>query len=205
MTGEWIAGVDEAGRGALVGPVVVAAVMLPPDHALDGLTDSKCLSAKRRESFAGRIRECAVAWAVIRVGSSRIDAVNILNATLYGMQQAVAALAPSATRVLIDGNRCPALSVPAEALVGGDAREPAISAASILAKVARDSDMVMLDAQWPGYGFAQHKGYGTAAHRQALQRLGPCAAHRRSFAPVREALACGPQVQGTLELDSPTG
>lgn len=205
MTEARIAGVDEAGRGALAGSVVVAAVILPDDHGLADVTDSKCLSAEHRETLSLRIRKCAEAWAIARVDSARIDAVNILNATLQGMQQAVAALAPSPTRALIDGDRCPALAVPARALIGGDALEPAISAASILAKVARDHDMVALDSECPGYGFAQHKGYGTPAHRQALQQLGACAAHRRSFAPVRAATAQAPQVQATLELDPSDG
>lgn len=195
-----IAGVDEAGRGPLAGPVTVAAVVLPDTHGIEGLADSKRLSTKRREQLAMRIRAEALAWSVVWVLPARIDALNILNATLLGMQQAVTKLAPQATRALIDGNRCPELTIPAEALVGGDAYEPAISAASILAKVARDQEMVVLDGVYPGYGFAQHKGYGTAAHREALNRLGACPIHRHSFAPVRSALDNRPVEQSSLGL-----
>lgn len=203
MNCEREAGVDEAGRGALAGPVVVAAVILPPNHGIAGLADSKCLSAKRREFLAGHIRAAAQAWAIARIDAQAIDAINILNATLAGMQRAVAALAPAATRALIDGNQCPSLPIPACALIGGDATEAAISAASILAKVARDRDMVVEDARWPGYGFAQHKGYGTKAHRQALLRLGACRIHRRTFAPVRATL--GRQRQASAVIGSEAG
>lgn len=181
-----IAGVDEAGRGPLAGPVVVAAVALDPAKpAIEGLDDSKRLSARRREALAGRIRAEALALAVIRVDPETIDRLNILQATMHGMQRAVAALWPAPARVLIDGNRCPDLSVDAEAIVGGDGREPVIAAASIIAKIERDRLMVELDGRYPGYGFAAHKGYGTRAHLDALARLGPCPVHRRSFAPVR--------------------
>lgn len=195
-----VAGVDEAGRGPLAGPVVAAAVILPAEHGLDGLTDSKKLTAERRETLAVAIRARAEAWAVARVAPAEIDAVNILNATLRAMQRALAALAPAAESALIDGNRCPELAVPARAVVGGDLSEPAISAASILAKVARDADMAALDACYPGYGFAGHKGYGTAAHLEALARLGACEIHRRSFAPVRAALAPDAPEQGALGM-----
>lgn len=200
-----VAGVDEAGRGPLAGPVTVAAVILPAQHDLAGLTDSKRLSAKRREQLAVAVRAQALAWSVVRVPPSRIDAVNILNASLQGMQQAVANLAPTATQALIDGNRCPQLPMPAEAIVGGDASEPAISGASILAKVARDHDMMALDTIYPGYGFSRHKGYGTAEHRQALTELGACPIHRRSFAPVRDALENDPAKQTSLPLNQGNG
>lgn len=184
----WVAGVDEAGRGPLAGPVVVAAVILDPARPIDGLDDSKRLSAKRREQLYALIVRAALAHAVVRVEAAEIDRVNILNATLHGMSQALHALCVAPAQALIDGNRLPkALPCPARAIVGGDASEPAISAASILAKVTRDHILVEYEARWPGYGFAQHKGYPTAAHIAALQRLGPCPEHRRSFAPVRNA------------------
>lgn len=186
--GPRVAGVDEAGRGPLVGPVVAAAVILDPARPIEGLADSKRLSARRREALAALIRERALAWAVASASPAEIDRLNILHATLLAMQRAVAGLAPAAERVLVDGNRCPALPCPVEAVVGGDASVAAISAASILAKVARDADCVRLDADYPGYGFAAHKGYPTAVHLEALARLGPCPEHRRSFAPVRRAL-----------------
>lgn len=200
MSGALVAGIDEAGRGPLAGPVVAAAVILPPDHGIDGLADSKRLSAAQREALAADIRSRAVAWSLARVAPTEIDSVNILHATLRGMQRAVSALAPAPASALIDGDCCPELPVPAEALVGGDGREPSISAASILAKVARDTEMVALDARFPGYGFAAHKGYGTSAHREALMRLGACPVHRRSFAPVRAALSAGSPTQGTLPI-----
>lgn len=189
MTAARLAGVDEAGRGPLAGPVVAAAVILPPDHGIDGLADSKRLSAARREALAPLIRERAVAWALGRAEPAEIDAVNILQATLRAMTRAVAELRVTPTAVRVDGNQCPSLACPVEAVVGGDGKVAVISAASILAKVARDAEMTALDARFPGYGFAGHKGYGTAAHRAALARLGPCPAHRSSFAPVREAAA----------------
>lgn len=200
MRAQHVAGVDEAGRGALAGPVAVAAVILPSDEVIDGLADSKRLTARRRERLAARIRASAVAWAVVFVDSGQIDAINILNATLCGMQQAVSALAPAASSALIDGNQCPPLSIPAQAVIGGDASEPAISAASILAKVARDAEMVLLDQAFPGYGFAQHMGYGTAAHNLALTRLGACPSHRHSFAPVRAAGRRPRPLQVNLDL-----
>ncbi|MDT0635378.1 ribonuclease HII [Spectribacter hydrogenoxidans] len=193
------AGVDEAGRGPLAGPVVAAAVILP-DGEFAGLADSKTLSESARRRLAGEIRIRAVAWALAVVSPGDIDRLNILQATMLGMQQAVARLAPQPGLVLVDGNRCPALVLPARAIVGGDASEPAISAASILAKVARDQLMVTLDEVHPGYGFAQHKGYPTAAHRAALERLGPCIAHRQSFAPVRRAMAARTALTGDRTL-----
>ena len=184
-----IAGVDEAGRGPLAGPVVVAAVILDPARPIAGLADSKALSPARREKLAVEIRACALAFSVIEIGVAEIDELNILQASLTGMARALRALAPSPRLALIDGNKLPRdLPCAGRAIVDGDALEPAIGAASILAKVARDARMRELDALHPGYGFAVHKGYPTAAHRAALERLGPCAQHRRSFAPVRQRL-----------------
>ncbi|QDH70640.1 ribonuclease HII [Marilutibacter alkalisoli] len=184
-----IAGVDEAGRGPLAGPVAVAAVILDPARPIEGLNDSKKLTEKRRERLYPLIREHALAWHVCFIEADEIDSMNIFQATLAGMRRAVEALSPAARRALIDGNKVPpGLPCPAEAIVGGDATEPAIMAASILAKVARDQIMVALHADWPQYGFDAHKGYPTPAHLRALARHGPCPAHRRSFAPVRNAL-----------------
>ena len=180
------AGVDEAGRGPLAGPVVVAAVILDPARPIPGLDDSKKLSERKREALYPQIVERALAHCVIVVEAEEIDRLNIFQATMAGMSRAVAGLAPAAREALVDGNRLPKdLPCRGRAIVGGDALEPAISAASILAKVTRDRLMVALDAVHPGYGFAVHKGYPTPAHLAALQRLGPCAQHRRSFAPVR--------------------
>ena len=185
----WIAGVDEAGRGPLAGPVVIAAVILDPRRPIDGLADSKQLGAARRDALALRIRECAMAFAVCTVERDEIDRLNILQATLAGMARVLAALAPCPVLALIDGNHLPRnLPCRGRAIIGGDATEPAISAASILAKTARDRRMCELDDLHPGYGFARHKGYPTAEHFDALFRLGPCNEHRRSFEPVRRAL-----------------
>ncbi|KAA2286258.1 ribonuclease HII [Arenimonas fontis] len=185
-----LAGVDEAGRGPLAGPVAVAAVILDPSRPIEGLADSKALSEPRREAVAPLIRGHALAWHLEWVDVAEIDRLNILHATLAGMARAVRALRPGPDLVLVDGNRLPpGLPCPARALVRGDAREPAIMAASILAKTARDALMRELDARYPGYGFARHMGYPTPEHLQALRRLGPCDAHRRSFAPVRAAMA----------------
>jgi len=182
------AGVDEAGRGPLAGPVVVAAVILDPLHRINGLRDSKILTADRREALAERIRERAVAFSVVAIEVADIDRLNIFHATMLGMTRALAALAPVPEFALIDGNRLPKqLCCSSRAIVDGDALEPAISAASILAKVARDRMMVELDARFPGYGFAQHKGSSTPEHFAALDRLGPCCEHRRSFMPVAQA------------------
>jgi ribonuclease HII len=187
----WIAGVDEAGRGPLAGPVVVAAVILDPAHPIEGLADSKQLSATRREQLFTLIVVHTLAHAIVRVEAAEIDRINILQATLAGMRRALDALVITPAQALIDGNRLPkALPCPARAIVRGDATEPAISAASILAKVARDRILCEYDARWPGYGFAQHKGYPTPSHREALHRLGPCPQHRRSFAPVRKVCLC---------------
>jgi ribonuclease HII len=179
------AGVDEAGRGPLAGPVMAAAVILDPGRPIRGLKDSKVLSAEQREGLAEQIRERALAWAVGRAEVAEIDALNILRASHVAMQRAVAALRPGAQLVFVDGHLVPALPAPAIALVGGDALMPAISAASILAKVARDAEMVALALRYPGYGLERHKGYGTAQHLQALMLLGPTPLHRQSFAPVR--------------------
>lgn len=184
------AGVDEAGRGPLAGPVYAAAVILDPARAIAGLDDSKRLSAARRERLADQIRERALAWAVARAEVWEIDALNILQATFLAMRRACASLSVRPGLVLVDGNLVPAgLDVPARAIVHGDALQPAISAASILAKTARDAACQRLHAQYPQYGFDRHKGYGTALHLACLDALGPCPAHRRSFAPVRRALA----------------
>lgn len=181
-----VAGVDEAGRGPLAGPVVVAAVILDPARPIDGIADSKQLSPKRREALYALIIENALAHAIIRVEATEIDRVNILNATLDGMTRALQELAMVPKLALIDGNRLPkVLPCPARAIVRGDATEPSIGAASILAKVSRDRILVEYESRWPGYGFAQHKGYPSPAHLEALSRLGPCPEHRRSFAPVR--------------------
>jgi ribonuclease HII len=182
------AGVDEAGRGPLAGPVVVAAVILDPARRINGLADSKVLRAARREVLADRIRARAIATSVIVIDVAEIDRINIFQATMLGMQRAHATLAPAPELALVDGNHLPrSLACAARAIVDGDAKERAISAASILAKVARDRIMCELDARFPGYGFAQHKGYSTPEHFEALQRLGPCCEHRRSFAPVVQA------------------
>lgn len=183
-----ICGVDEAGRGPLAGPVVAAAVILDPARPIAGLADSKKLSAGRRERLAGEIREKSLAWCVAEASVEEIDEINILQATLLAMQRAVVGLRIVPGEALIDGNRCPALEVPARAIVGGDATVAEISAASILAKTVRDAGMRDLHALFPQYGFDRHKGYGTAAHLAALCTHGPCPAHRRSFAPVREQL-----------------
>lgn len=191
--GEWLAeplaaGVDEAGRGPLAGPVVAAAVILDPKCPIDGLTDSKLLAAERRGALETQIMACALAWGVGQASVEEIDRINILQATLLAMQRAVAALSLVPRAVLVDGNCCPDFALPAQAVVRGDLLVPAISAASILAKQARDREMVALDAQFPGYGFAQHKGYATRAHLDALERLGACPHHRSSYAPVRRCL-----------------
>ena len=188
-----VAGVDEAGRGPLAGPVVVAAVILDPDRPIEGLADSKKLSETRREVLYAQIVESALAWSVIAVTPAEIDRINVLQATLAGMRRAVASLEPPAQMALIDGNRAPELPCPSRTVIGGDALEPAISAASILAKVTRDRHMCALHERFPDYGFDRHKGYGTGAHMQALRNNGPCAVHRRSFRPVRAAAgASGP-------------
>jgi len=184
------AGVDEAGRGPLAGPVVAAAVILEPSRPVAGLADSKVLSPARREVLAATIRSQSLAWGLGWADAAEIDTLNILQATMLAMRRALAALTVAPQHVVIDGNRCPdlkglAFECTAEAVVKGDALVPSVSAASILAKVARDEHMRSLDGRYPGYGFADHKGYPTAAHIAALRRLGPSPVHRRSFAPVQ--------------------
>jgi ribonuclease HII len=186
-----VTGVDEAGRGPLAGPVVAGAVILDPDRPVPGLADSKKLSETRREGLFGEITSRALAWSVGRAEVEEIDRLNILQATLLAMQRAVGGLTPAAEYALVDGNRLPVLACPAEAIVRGDCLVPAISAASILAKVTRDREMQAMEACYPGYGFAQHKGYPSRMHLDALQRLGISPLHRRSFAPVRKLLQEG--------------
>lgn len=183
-----VAGADEVGRGPLAGPVVAAAVILLPDHSLEGLADSKKLSKKRREALSAAIKQQALAWALGRAEVEEIDSINILQASLLAMRRAVIALKPAPQHVQVDGGHCPDLPCSVEAITGGDGKIAAISAASIVAKVARDSEMVALDAEYPGYGFARHKGYPTRDHLQALERLGVTEIHRRSFKPVIEIL-----------------
>ena len=180
-----VCGVDEAGRGPLAGPVYAAAVILDPARRVNGLTDSKVLTAERRELLAGRIRERAVAWAVAFASVEEIDAINIFRASLLAMRRAVEALSVAPQEALIDGTHCPELACRARAIVDGDASHKAISAASILAKTARDAEMTRLHERYPHYGFDKHKGYSTPEHLESLQRHGPCEIHRRSFEPVR--------------------
>ena len=184
-----VCGVDEAGRGPLAGPVVAAAVILDPARPIAGLNDSKKLSAKKRVALAGLIRERALAWSVAEASVEEIDQLNILHASMLAMQRAVAALQVTPERALIDGNRCPPLAMPAEAVVQGDAKVAAIAAASILAKTVRDEGMLVLHAQYPHYGFDRHMGYPTAAHCAALAAHGVSPVHRRSFAPVARQLS----------------
>ncbi len=189
VQGELVAGVDEVGRGPLFGDVVTAAVILDPARPIAGLADSKKLTEKRRDALFDEIKESALAWSVARASVEEIDRLNILHATMLAMQRAVEGLSIKPDYALIDGNRCPVLSCPAEPVVRGDGRVPAISAASILAKVTRDREMLAFDAEYPGYGLAGHKGYPTKVHLEALRRLGPTALHRRSFGPVRQLLS----------------
>lgn len=184
----WVAGVDEVGRGPLAGPVVAAAVILDPARPIAGLADSKKLTEARRETLAPIIQACALAWALGRAEVEEIDAINILQASLLAMRRAVLALSVAPEFALIDGNRCPELPCPAEAIIKGDSRVAAISAASIIAKVARDQEMKAMDRLYPGYGFAGHKGYPSPAHLAALSQLGVTQIHRRSFAPVKRVL-----------------
>lgn len=182
-------GVDEAGRGPLAGPVYAAAVILDPARPIAGLDDSKKLSERRREQLEIEIRQKALAWSIAYASVEEIDSLNILQATLLAMQRAVESLAVCPTEALIDGNRCPRLQIPARAIIGGDATVAEISAASILAKTARDAEMRLLHLRFPQYGLDRHKGYGTAAHLAALAAHGAAPFHRRSFAPVRAILA----------------
>ncbi len=184
-----MAGVDEAGRGPLAGPVMAAAVILDPDRPITGLADSKVLSVRKRDHLATIIKGTALAWAVADASVEEIDSLNILQATMLAMRRALAMLEPAPGEALIDGNRVPGeLVCPARAVIGGDASIAAISAASILAKTTRDAVLIALAECYPGYGFAEHKGYGTPAHLAALVQRGPTPVHRRSFAPVRRLL-----------------
>lgn len=192
----FVAGVDEVGRGPLAGPVVAAAVILPAGLVLDGLTDSKALKEDRRQALNHQIRIEALAWALGQASVEEIDTLNILQASLLAMRRAVAGLALTPSTAWVDGNQHPRVPMMARTVVGGDGRVPAISAASIVAKVARDEMMVALEARYPGYGLAQHKGYGTSAHRAALERLGATPIHRRSFAPVARLIS---STQHTLD------
>lgn len=185
---ELVAGVDEVGRGPLCGAVVTAAVILDPARPILGLNDSKKLSEARRELLFDEIREKALSWCIARAEVEEIDRLNILHATMLAMQRAVEGLSVTPRLALIDGNRCPKLEVPSAPVVKGDSRVPAIAAASILAKVSRDREMLEMDRLYPGYGIAGHKGYPTPVHLEALIRLGPTPIHRRSFAPVRALL-----------------
>lgn len=181
-----ICGVDEVGRGPLAGPVIAAAVILDPTKPITGLADSKKLTAKRREALAIVIQQSALAWALGRAEVSEIDQINILQASLLAMQRAVAALSTAPELALIDGNKAPNLACQCRTIIGGDATEPAISAASIIAKVARDNEMLQYHELYPQYHFANHKGYGTAVHLAALRQHGVSPLHRRTFAPVRD-------------------
>lgn len=188
----WICGVDEAGRGPLVGSVVAGAVVLDPHNPIEGLKDSKKLTPAKREFLYEQIMEKAKAWGVGEASPVEIDEINILQATMLAMRRAIEDLTTRLgcwpNKALIDGNRCPELPISAEAIIKGDAKEPAISAASILAKVTRDRQMQLLHERHPEYGFAQHMGYPTQAHFAALQKFGACSEHRKSFAPVRKVL-----------------
>jgi len=192
MSAIWICGVDEAGRGPLVGAVVAGAVVLDPGNPIEGLKDSKKLTPARREYLFEQIMLKAKAWGIGEASPAEIDQINILQATMLAMQRAVEdltfRLGVWPDKALIDGNRCPDLPIPMEAIVKGDAKEPAISAASILAKVTRDRQMAILHERFPQYGFAQHMGYPTATHFAALKEFGVCEEHRRSFSPVRNVL-----------------
>ncbi len=183
-----VCGVDEAGRGPIAGPVFAAAVILDPKHEIPGLADSKLLSPSKRERLSGQIRSRALAWAVAFASVEEIDALNILQATLLAMRRAVEALKMAPGEVWVDGTHCPQVAFPVRAIVDGDALHPVISAASILAKTARDAEMLELHARYPRYRFDRHKGYPTPEHLALLERHGPCEIHRRSFAPVSRLL-----------------
>ena len=180
-----IAGIDEVGRGCIIGPVIAAAVILDPGHPIPGLTDSKKLSEKKRRQLAAEIKSSALGWAIGRAEASEIDTINILQASLLAMHRAVSQLQPKPDMARVDGNRLPLLACPGEAIVQGDLLISEISAASILAKVSRDDEMLILDSLYPGYDLAVHKGYPTKAHLAALEKLGPCSQHRFSFGPVK--------------------
>lgn len=194
---EIICGVDEAGRGPLAGAVFAAAVVLDRSRPIIGLRDSKKLTPHRREQLALEIKAHALGWSIASCSVTEIDNLNILQATMLAMQRAVAGLSCETTRALIDGNHCPQLTISAQAIVRGDDKVPAISAASILAKTARDETLQQLHQQYPQYGFDQHKGYGTALHLERLQRYGVSPVHRRSYAPVRVLLEAGRLLQQT--------
>ena len=183
-----VCGIDEAGRGPLAGPVVASAVILDPARRIEGLNDSKKLSEKRRAALSVEIRELAVAWAVAEASPEEIDRLNILQATFLAMRRAVEALRPQPSRGVVDGNRCPPMNLPLEAVIKGDGKIAAIAAASILAKTHRDAGMRVLHEQYPHYGFAKHMGYPTAAHFEALAKYGASPVHRRSFGPVAQLL-----------------
>jgi ribonuclease HII len=183
-----VAGVDEAGRGPLAGPVVVAAVILDPCRTITGLDDSKKLSEKKREALFPEIRETALAWSIVEIGVEEIDSINILQATLLGMRRALEGLSPAPSLALVDGNRAPVFNCEIRTIIQGDSLEPAISAASILAKVFRDHLMTDYHQRFPRYGFDRHKGYPTTEHLRRLEEHGPCEIHRKSFAPVRSLL-----------------
>lgn len=195
-----VCGVDEAGRGPLAGPVFAAAVILHPDRPILGLRDSKKLTAERRGELAPLIKANAIAWAIAECSHEEIDAINILQATMLAMRRAVEALSTLPTIALIDGNRSPVMTIRCHPIIEGDDKVHAISAASILAKTARDAALVTLHAQYPQYGFDQHKGYSTAMHMERLREHGPCPVHRRSFAPVRAAMV-GALIGDTIPFD----
>lgn len=184
----WVAGVDEVGRGPLAGPVVTAAVVLDPNQPITGLADSKKLTEKKREVLEPIIKQQALAWSLGRAEPEEIDRINILQATLLAMQRAVAGLGIEVGHALVDGNQAPKLDCKVTTVIKGDQTEPAIAAASIIAKVARDREMMEMDIQYPGYGFAKHKGYPTQQHQLALLELGATPIHRRSFKPVQQAI-----------------
>ena len=183
-----VAGVDEVGRGPLAGPVVAAAVILNPENPIEGLAESKKFTEKRREMVAAEIKEKALSWSICRAEVEEIDRINILQASLLAMKRSVESLSHQPELALIDGNHCPQLDCAMEAIIKGDSKEPAISAASILAKVARDTEMVEMEQKYPGYGFAKHKGYPTKQHREAIIELGITDIHRKSYAPVQKQL-----------------
>lgn len=200
-----IAGIDEAGRGCLAGPVYAAAVILRDEDRIEGLNDSKKLSPARREKLFDQIRQRARAWAIARAETAEIDRLNIEKASHLAMLRAVQMLAERPTECWVDGNRAPGFGVPVRTIIGGDAIEPCIMAASILAKVARDAQMRSLDLNHPGYGFAQHKGYGTELHLRALDAFGPCAIHRMSFAPCAKSSSRLPASRSHAVMESWAG
>jgi ribonuclease HII len=186
--GKLLAGTDEVGRGPLAGPVVAAAVILDPENPIEGLNDSKKLSEKKREALFYEIKEKALSWSIARASVEEIDEINILHASLLAMKRSIEQLSVSPEYILVDGNRCPELSIPSEPVIKGDSRVACISAASILAKVSRDREMVALDVLYPGYGLAKHKGYPTKFHLEALKTLGVNELYRKSFKPVASLL-----------------